>query len=334
VTHLEQPPWPEGTWTGVGSLPGTDPLEAATFVVEHAPQLPHLAELPGRGPGADAVGRAVAVLVDIAGEVAPDGWAVTARPGADQRRARTLLDDDLSALAVAAHGYAGPLKVQVLGPLSLAASLGQARAEVAVSDVGLRRDLAASLAEGVRRHLAELRARLPGVQPVLQVDEPMLPTVLAGRLSTRSGRGGIAPVAADEAAGLLGQVLGVVDEASHRVVHCCAAEVPLEVLTRAVAGVVSFDLDMLGPDLDAWGTAVDAGTVLAIGAVPSTRPVTASEAAERVLALWSRLGFPADVRRAQTLVTPACGVGSGTTARAAAAYRTARDAAGIVAEHD
>ncbi len=318
----------------MGSLPGTDPLAAAAFVVEHAPQLPHLPELPGRGPGADAVGRTTSVLVDIAAEVVPEGWAIAARPGADQRRASVLLDDDLSAMSVAAHGHAGPLKVQLLGPLSLAASLSQARAEVAVSDPGLRRDLAASLAEGVRRHLAELHARLPGVDLLLQLDEPLLPAVLAGHLLTRSGRGGIAPVGVDEAAGLLAQVLSVIEAPTHRIVHCCAADVPVEVLTQAGAGVVSFDLDRLGADLDPWGRAVDSGVVLAIGAVPSSRPTTAAQAGERVIALWNRLGFSAEVRRAKTLVTPSCGLASQSAQQAADLYGTARDAATIAAQHD
>jgi methionine synthase II (cobalamin-independent) len=326
--------WPEGTWTGVGSLPGTDPLAAATFVVENSPPLPHLFELPARGPGADAVGRCVALLVDIAAEVVPEGWALTARPGADTRRARAWLDADLAALAVAAHGYQGPVKVQVLGPLTLAASLAQARGEVAVGDRGLRADLSASLAEGVRGHLQDLQARLPGTQAVLQVDEPLAPSVLAGRLRTRSGRGGVPPVEAAEATALLAQVLAVVDDRARRVVHCCAADVPLSLVTGAGAGVVSFDLDLLGADLDPWGAAVDEGLVLAAGAVPTSAPTTAREAADRLLDLWSRLGFPAAVRGAQTWVTPTCGLAAVPLAAAASAYRTARDAAAIIAETD
>jgi methionine synthase II (cobalamin-independent) len=327
-------PWPPGSWTGIGSLPGTHPLAAATFVVEHSPQLPHLPELPSRGPGADAVGRTAALLVDISAELVPEGWAVASRPGADLRRARSWLDDDLAAFAVAAHGVDGPVKVAVLGPLTLAASLAQARGEAAVSDRGLRADLAASLAEGLRGHLDDLRARLPGADPVLQIDEPLAPAVLAGRLLTRSGRGGLRPVELPEAGGLLAVVLAVVDDPAHRVVHCCGAEVPLSLVADAGAGVVSFDLDSVGADLDQWGAAVDRGLVLAIGAVPTSRPSTARQAADRVLDLWNHLGFPAPVRSAQTLVTPACGLAGVPLDAAATAYATARDAAAIIADTD
>ncbi len=326
--------WPPGSWTGVGSLPGTDPLAAATFVVERSPKLPHLPELPARGPGADAVGRTACLLVEIAVEVVPDGWAVASRAGADLRRARTWLDDDLAALAVAAHGHRGPVKVQVLGPLTLAASLAQARGEAAISDRGLRADLAGSLAEGLRGHLDDLRARLPGVEVVLQVDEPLAPAVLTGRLRTRSGRVGLRPVELPEATALLGEVLVVAGDAAHRVVHCCAADVPLALVTGAGAGVVSFDLDVLGSDLDPWGAAVDDGLVLAVGAVPTARPTSARQGADRVLDLWSRLGFPAAVRAAQTLVTPSCGLAAVSLEVAAAGYTLAREAAEIVAETD
>ena len=49
--------WPVGAATGVGSLPGTDMVEAIKLVFGELPDLPHLPELPGRGPGAELIGR-------------------------------------------------------------------------------------------------------------------------------------------------------------------------------------------------------------------------------------------------------------------------------------
>ncbi len=43
-------PWPPGCATGIGSLPGTDPAEAMRIVLGELPDLPHLVELPARGP--------------------------------------------------------------------------------------------------------------------------------------------------------------------------------------------------------------------------------------------------------------------------------------------
>src|ERR1700678_1637273 len=58
-------PWVPGTATGIGSMPGENPMEAARTVADELPDLPYLAELPDRGPGADVIGRTAALLVDI-----------------------------------------------------------------------------------------------------------------------------------------------------------------------------------------------------------------------------------------------------------------------------
>jgi hypothetical protein len=334
VVSSETSAWPPGTSTGVGSLPGTDPLAAAALVLEEAPLLPHLPELPARGAGADAVGRSGALLVDLAVQTVAEGWALTGRPGGDRRRALALLDDDLAALEIAALGYTGPLKVQVLGPLTLAASLSRSMGEAAIADPGLRRDLSASLAEGVAGHLAAVQARVPGASLLLQVDEPLLPSVLSGGLSTRSGWGRLAPVEPQEAIDLLATVLLAAPERERRWVHCCARGAPVGLMVSAGAGGVSLDLDAVGTGLDALGQAVEAGACLVLGAVPTTGTPQPDAVTRRVLDLWGRLGFAPAVRRERTVVTPACGLAGLDATAARAAYRAARQAAEAVAEAD
>ena len=39
-------PWPPGSATGAGSMPGTDPLAAARTVFDELPDLPYLPEFP------------------------------------------------------------------------------------------------------------------------------------------------------------------------------------------------------------------------------------------------------------------------------------------------
>ena len=78
------------TWgpaSGVGSLPGADPTEAVRLVVGELPGFAHLPELPGRGAGADLIGRSAALLVDLAVDLTPAGWRLVPRSGVDQRRA-------------------------------------------------------------------------------------------------------------------------------------------------------------------------------------------------------------------------------------------------------
>src|ERR1700735_1456103 len=114
-------PWPPASATGAGSMPGTDPLAAARTVFDELPDLPHLAELPGRGPGADVTGRAAALLVDLPMELAgPRGWRIAERPGRDMRRARSLLSSDLDALEEVLDGDEGPFKIQLAGAWTLA----------------------------------------------------------------------------------------------------------------------------------------------------------------------------------------------------------------------
>jgi hypothetical protein len=66
----EQQVWRTGTATGIGSLPGEDPREAARLVLGELP-VPHLPELPARGPHADLAGRGAALLADLPVDLQP-----------------------------------------------------------------------------------------------------------------------------------------------------------------------------------------------------------------------------------------------------------------------
>jgi methionine synthase II (cobalamin-independent) len=234
---------------------------------------------------------------------------------------------------VAAHGYRGLLKVSLLGPVTLAASLDQALGEVALSDAGLRRDLAESLAEGVRALLADVVARVPDAMPVLQLDEPLLPAVLNGAVRTRSGWGRLDPLDPAEAQTMLAEVLAA--GTSARVVHCCAPDIPVQLLLAAGADAVSFDLDLVrDAHLDAYAQAVDAGTHLIVGAVPTSRAISGAETAERVATFWNRLGFSVGTMRERTIVSPSCGMAGLTGDASRAASAVAVQAAQRLAEQD
>lgn len=169
-----------GPATGVGSLPGGDAREAARTATGSFEDFPFLPELPARGPGADMIGRTAGMLVEVYARVEPSGWRIGDRPGRDTHRARSWLGEDLDALEEFTQGYEGRLKVQAVGPWTLAAALELRNGEAALGDPGASRDLAASLAEGLRDHLAEVQRRIPGAQIVLQLDEPSSPPCSAG----------------------------------------------------------------------------------------------------------------------------------------------------------
>ncbi|MBQ0900591.1 methionine synthase [Micromonospora sp. U21] len=303
-------PWPAGAATGIGSLPGTDIAEAQRVVLGELPALPHLPELPARGPGADLIGRSAGLLVELPVELYTGRWRVAPRPGRDLRRARDLMERDLDQLAEQAEGYAGPIKVQAAGPLTLAAALELPIGGRLLRDPGAVRDLTGSLAEGLRAHVAAVARRLPRASVLLQLDEPSLPTVLAGRVPTESGLGAYRAVESPDAAALLRTVVEAAGVPT--VVHCCAPDVPLELIRSTGAAGVALDLDLL-TELDPLGEAIDAGLGLLAGAVPTRPPSTgqaptSAQVADRVRQLWDRLGFPRRQLAQQVVVTPACGL--------------------------
>ncbi|WP_405641804.1 methionine synthase [Streptomyces uncialis] len=301
-----------GPATGIGSLPGTDPREAAKTVVGtfgEGQGTPFLPELPARGPGADMIGRTAGLLVEVYARVEPSGWRIGDRPGRDTRRAHTWLRQDLDALEEFTQGYEGPLKVQAVGPWTLAAALELRGGEAALSDPGACRDLAGSLAEGLREHLADVRRRVPGARIVLQYDEPSLTAVLRGQIRSASGYRTYRAPDRQTVEGTLRDLFAVHD--GPVVVHSCAPDVPFALLHRAGAAGVSFDFALLTErDDDVIGEAVESGTQLIAGVVPGTDGPLSDPAGSvmGVRTLWRRLGLrPGSLSESVTL-TPACGL--------------------------
>ena len=204
-------------------MPGTDPAEAMRVVAGELPDIPHLPELPDRGPGADLTGRTAALLVEIPVEVTPRGWRLAERPGRDLSRARTMLSSDLDVMEEILDGFRGPLKIQLCGPWTLAATLELPRTlNVAIADPGAVADLTASLAEGAAAFAADVAKRVPGARLVVQFDEPSLPAVAEGMVPTASGLSRLAAVEADPLRERLEQVLA--STRAYTVVHCCALD--------------------------------------------------------------------------------------------------------------
>lgn len=318
--------------TGLGSWPGEsirDALAQNRELLEG--HLPYLPELPARGPGADLVGRTAGLLVDVAVDLQPAGWRIVDRPGRDARRTESLWTQDLDELAEAFDGYVGPLKLQVCGPWTLAGSVWLHRGERAVVDAGATRDLADSLAEGIRAHVARVRRLVPGAEPVLQLDEPSLPTILAGRLPTSSGFGKLPAVDPQVAAATLGRVVAAHD--GQVLVHCCADDPPVSLLRSVGARGLSLDVTRLGPR--AWegvAVAVEDDLVLYAGLAPTRGDLPRSAVlAGQLSTQWDRVGLALD-RLDRVVVTPTCGLAGATPAQARATLRACVEAAGELTE--
>ncbi len=300
--------------TGVGSWPGSSPRRAAEVIVGELHQLPYLAELPARGVGADMIGRAGALLVDIAIDTVVRGYRIAARPGAVARRAASLLGEDLDALDEAWEKAGGSLpgrtvKVQAPGPVTLAAQLELSNGHRAITDPGALRDLTASLAEGVSIHRAEVARRL-SAPVVVQFDEPLLHMALGGRLAGVTALTPVHPVDEALAITLLDECAGRV--AGEVLLHCCARDLPWNVLQRSAISAVSLDARALvAAGLDGLGEFVDSGRTAVLGMIgadaPGRRPGV-EEVAAAAAALTDRLGLPRTALPSQVGISPACGL--------------------------
>jgi methionine synthase II (cobalamin-independent) len=326
--------FPTAAATAIGSMPGTDPVEAAAVVTGELPDLPNLPELPKRGLGADMIGRTAALLVDLAVEVVPSAYRVTAHPGADFRTAVDHLRRDLDAFEEAAEITRPALvKVQLAGPWTLTSEIELPRGHRVLTDPGALRDFAESLSEGLTRHVAEVRKRT-GADVVVQLDEPALPAVLAGALRTPSGLATVPAVADPDARDVLAAIVDAAKSATDQpvIIHCCAPRPPVTLFRSAGADAVALDATLLDGTpavfADQLGEAWDDGCVLLLGVVPSTdprRPPTLHEAARPALDLVDRLGFPRTILTERAVPTPTCGLSGATADWARQALKLVRD---------
>lgn len=304
---------PGGVATGIGSMPGVDVAETVRRVFGEVPDFPYLPELPDRGPGADLIGRGASLLIDLPVQLYAGRWQMASRPGVDVRRAQDFLERDLDTVTEIGADHDGPFKLAAAGPWTLAVALQRRTGGAMLGDPGAVADLAASLAEGLALHIQDVAERLPRARPVLQLDEPSLPAVLAGTVATESGFSRHRPVEPAVAGELLSAVISAVNVPV--VVHCCAPSVPVTLLREAGAVAVAMDLTLLDVDspaeMDALGEALDGGLGLFAGAAgtgPDAPEPMGREVADVVDGVWRRWGLEPDRRREQVVVTPACGL--------------------------
>lgn len=341
--------------TGAGPMPGTDPRESARVIMGECHALPFLPELPDRGPGADQVGRTLAMLADLPVDVSPRGWRLADAPGRLARRAADFLDRDADALEEADERARDPegdpatdsrrLQVRIVGPWSLAAGVELPGGFPVLSDRGARRDLAASLAEGAGERAVRLAGRVRAGARIL-VDEPLLWHVAAGTVRSPSRLDPIAVVPPDQLALSLCRFADALRDAG-------AAEVLIrlpvtsdpgappvwEVVSDPPRGETPLDGVCLATAplhtarshaaLDAAGTVLGNGGILQLEGLPGGGPpprtvAEAEDTAVGLLALLDRLSAPRYSTLDRVVLTPTEEETSTGEGRAAAALRGAR----------
>ena len=165
---------------GLGPLPGIDLAQAADVVLSELPT-PHLPQLPARGVGSDLIGR-TAALLPLNLDIGPRSWRVTRRPQIATMRARDQFERDLDLLEELWAGKLTELKVQLVGPWTLAAQLEMANGHRMITDRGATREIAEALVYAAGEHRSDVEKRF-GVSTLLQLDEPALTRVRGGTLT-------------------------------------------------------------------------------------------------------------------------------------------------------
>lgn len=297
--------------TGVsllGPLPGDAALsmtqkvlDALTDVPTGVEGIPAVVQLPDRGPHATSVARTAALLTEMPVELGTHGWKLADRPGRDLERIHSLQRQDLDELAIAAHGWSGPLVLTVRGPLTMAAILWLARGDRVLSDHGAVRDVALGLGDGVAELLARFRVALPAAQPVVVLREPMLQDALAGTVPTFSGHGRIPALGAEVAGDRLRVVVEALREAGARQVVVHGGSRFASRAFRVLGGVGADAVGVAGAALSEgqWeqvAEAVEAGTGMWFGLPGEKFGQRAKEPrklAARIAKPWTAVGLPA-----------------------------------------
>lgn len=188
--------------SGRGDFPGDDMAEAMSRVEGElgAPHLPFLPHLPALGWRSTPLARTLAVCEGLAFDGASFGWRMVHSGGRGARESalaqdRLLSDINLLADRVGAQkkrfgsGQVPVYKIQLVGPLTLAASIYLPGGERVISDVGASRDLLESFLEGLERWVESLREALqaPQVLIAVQLDESEFQRLMEGSIPTVSG---------------------------------------------------------------------------------------------------------------------------------------------------
>lgn len=311
--------------------------------------LVHLPQLPDRGLGSDAIGRSAALLEGIHVDRGPRSWIMSARPQLESRRATDQIERDLEICEEVWADKAKAIKIQVTGPWTLAAQIELANGHRVITDHGALRDLTQSLVDGIRGHaeyvarniktgeVGEMFTALSSPQIILQLDEPMLPGIIAGDLAGASEFEEIAPVHSVDVAQRLREMSdelrgGVISQ----VLLNQTGYVPdWEVARGSGADTVLVTLDQVrgSAQKDGFGQAVSEGLRIGLGV---TRPGdqvdelgdNPRELAVRIARFFTELGLDPALLASRVDVHPRNGIRTGTMVAAAGAYRMAR----VVAE--
>jgi methionine synthase II (cobalamin-independent) len=319
----------------IGSLPLTDHAQAADLVWRYTPEIPLWAQLPKRPgetitrqfaagfPGLrEASGRAFidTASADFEGQVLAfyeDALALQG-PGADLTDSRFAMRPDAAQglLELVRQAQARPqppvaVKGQIIGPVTFGTNFSDPNGKAIYYDPQLRDVAVKLLALSARWQVRQLAAL--GVPVLLFIDDP----AMTGFGSSMY----IGLTREDISQGLEEMVAAIHSEGGLAGVHVCA-NTDWTLILDSAADIVSFDAYTFSDQFLIYGGAIrrflQRGGLIAWGLVPTLSAADIErETAESLLRQWSSklaqavaLGLDREMLLAQSLITPACGMGT------------------------
>lgn len=306
--------------TGVGALPHRNADDAARFSFD-AFDIPTVPSLPRRSPAEAPIAQALAGVPGVSpgqyGAVAVDVDRLDpeAPVGTDLHSdhfggLRAFLD------AATERSYAGPVKWQFVGPLSVGVTLHRAGARPEVAF-----DVAVSAVSGhLRAMSAAIGAALPGSSQIVVLDEPLIDGLMLGGF----------PIAPDDAVDRLSTAMASIESTAAVGVHTCA-DVDVAALLEAGPEVLSLPVSSsVVPLVGYLERFLQRGGWIAWGAVATEGPigVTSTRSWHQLSTLWCDLvqrGCDPERLRSQAILTPQCGLGAHSTVVAERVCHSLRD---------
>ena len=327
--------------TGIGSLPHTRAAEAVEAVFSSCPDLPYWPQLPKvstrEGMNEQAAAGLPGLVVEEGGRLRVVQDEAFLAGVENLLAAYEVGDSSVAALgresAAAFEAFIARLrsrrlkeaKGQVAGPITVGmAILGEDGNPILYDDT-LREVLTKFLHLRVKWQAREIAAA--GADPVIFVDEPFLSSFGTPFFGWSAARVRETLESVTSAAAVAGS-------------HCCS-NTDWSILLSGRLAVVSFDAFEFADNFlayrDALAPFLARGGNLAWGIVPTDpdllRPLSVAALRERLLGLVKKveaLGFKRDQVLRQSLITPACGLGTRDLPTAARALELVRDlAAGL-----
>jgi hypothetical protein len=285
----------------VGSLPHRS-IADAVVLSQIATDIVTIPSLPRRSPAECMIAQALVGISGVSvgqyGSIAIDTASVDTHGPV-----RTDLEHDafggFRGFLAGAGDFAGPVKWQFVGPITLGLALHRA---------GISSDEAFDAAmRAVRAHttalLAAVAAAFPDNEQIVVLDEPELGAMLEPGF----------PIAPDAAIDLLSGALAIIEPVAVAGVHCCSdADWP----SMMAAGPSLLSIPARPSLVDNAGYIerfLDGGGWIAWGAVPTDGPIpsSASRPWKSLSELWCQLvqhGCSPALLRQRSLITPECGL--------------------------